>query len=79
MSFHQPRMKEASCEEIKNYASHLERAWPSFTGTSQQKLLGEQVLFNSAGSPWAALKAWHGSFLHKGLLARPTTGGQWQW
>lgn len=69
-SLHHPRMKDATTPRIHGYIGTNDRDWPSYTGVSVQKLLGEQLLFNKCRSGWECLKGRHASFLQQGLVVR---------
>ena len=50
LSVHSAKIKESSTPLLKTYSGSAQPTWPTFTGTSLTKLLGDQVVLNSCSN-----------------------------
>ena len=67
--------KQTSDGRLVDYCgTESEKTWPSFTGSSVTKLLGDQILLNAATGPEELSCAWQCALLHQGYLAKQGVG-----
>ena len=68
LSIHEPLVRDASIPLLQEYSGVADPTWPTFTGASVTKLLGDQVCLNAAAQPSHVSAAFASAFLKAGML-----------